>query len=104
MDGLWVYNNVWDAMGSAIHKETNNCKSAYTAHTIIYATNQQRWLYNFYLARMGTPQAAPACLPSANTRFPLTNVDKTMPDSSLPRYAEMFCRKNAKSVWFQFEL
>src|SRR4051794_5516736 len=46
----------------------------------------------FYLARMGTPQAAPACLPSANTRFPLTNVDRTWPESSFPRYAEMFCK------------
>jgi hypothetical protein len=59
---------------------------------------------HFYLARMGTPQAAPACFPSANTRLPLTNVERTWPESSFPRYAEIFCKQNAKSVSFQFRL
>lgn len=46
----------------------------------------------FYLARIWTPQAAFACLSSANTRFPLTKVERTLPESSFPKYAEMFCR------------
>ena len=44
-----------------------------------------------YFARIVTPQAAFACLSSANTRFPLTKVDRTLPENSFPKYAEMFC-------------
>jgi hypothetical protein len=45
-----------------------------------------------YLARIVAPQAAFACLSSANTRFPLTKVDRTLPESSFPKYAEIFCK------------
>lgn len=40
--------------------------------------------FGLYLARIGTPQAAGACFPSLYTRFPLTKVANTLPDSFVP--------------------
>lgn len=49
------------------------------------------------MARIGTPQAAGACLPSLKTRFPLTKVSKTFPANLLPIYADRLCIPNLKT-------
>ncbi|GKE20879.1 hypothetical protein Tco_1432391, partial [Tanacetum coccineum] len=50
-------------------------------------------------ARIVVPHAAGACFPSSNTRFPLTKVARTLPESRDPMYAEM----PAKRMWLLLE-
>ncbi|GKB76230.1 hypothetical protein Tco_0943125 [Tanacetum coccineum] len=45
-------------------------------------------------ARIVVPHAAGACFPSTKTRFPLTKVARTLPESRDPMYAEMPCKKD----------